>query len=264
MPEIPVGQARQGLAGGRHEDAPDVPSREDIFPFEDHRGGAARERLLDEAAAVLLETGNRHEDLARLDLSRVVGDAPDLGRHPAEHRLVGQSVEQARGGHGWPAHWLTAGCAAGPASVRRHGMPADIGVPGAGTWATTTPWPRTSRVTSKPDSAAIAPRRERPWRDGITSDPGDVPSRLASLSGGTAAAMSPALELARRIGTGEVPCGGTFRCLSASRPMAEKIGAAASLPHFSFLGSSSITIMAMRGSSAGANPTKDKTPGACE
>ena len=55
--------------------------------------------------------------------------------------------------------------------------------------------------------------------------------------------------------------GGTFMWRSASRPMAAKIGAAASLPHFSFLGSSSRTIMAMRGSSAGAKPTKDRMPG---
>ncbi len=46
--------------------------------------------------------------------------------------------------------------------------------------------------------------------------------------------------------------------------MAAKMGAAASLPHFSFLGSSSITSMARRGSSAGTNPTKESTPGARE
>jgi len=42
------------------------------------------------------------------------------------------------------------------------------------------------------------------------------------------------------------------------------MGAAASLPHFSFFGSSSSTIMARRGSSAGAKPTNESTPGARE
>ena len=46
--------------------------------------------------------------------------------------------------------------------------------------------------------------------------------------------------------------------------MAANTGAAASLPHFSFLGSSSITSMAKRGASAGANPMKESTPGARE
>ena len=46
--------------------------------------------------------------------------------------------------------------------------------------------------------------------------------------------------------------------------MAAKIGAAASLPHFSFFGSSSMTIMASRGLSAGAKPTNERTPGARE
>jgi len=46
--------------------------------------------------------------------------------------------------------------------------------------------------------------------------------------------------------------------------MALKIGAAASLPHFSLRGSSSATNMTKRGSSAGAKPTNDRTPGACE
>ena len=50
--------------------------------------------------------------------------------------------------------------------------------------------------------------------------------------------------------------------LAADR--ARRSGAAASLPHFSFLGSSSITSMTKRGSSAGANPTKESTPGARE
>ena len=46
--------------------------------------------------------------------------------------------------------------------------------------------------------------------------------------------------------------------------MLAKIGAAASLPHFSFFGSSSMTSMVSRGSSAGTKPTNESTPGARE
>ncbi len=150
------------------------------------------------------------------------------------------------------------------------------GAPAAGAWPVTTPRPATSRRTSSGASVSIASRSESPTMAGITAGPGS--RSPASATPGVTVAMTvrtrsrtPAVASAgagpgsgRTIWTGAVSFGGACRYRSASRPMAAKMGAAASLPHCSFFGSSSMTSIAMRGSSAGAKPTKDSTPGARE
>ena len=85
MAEVGVGQPGERLARGRDEDAAGLAAREHVGPVEDHRGGAAAERVGDEASPVLLEPGNGDEELARRDLPRVVGEAAaaPAARRPA-------------------------------------------------------------------------------------------------------------------------------------------------------------------------------------
>ena len=95
-------------------------------------------------------------------------------------------------------------------------MPGVTAVPGAGDWETTTPRPWTSSVMSKDASAAMAPRSERPWSAGMSCPTSAASAALTSLSGDVAAAGSaPPAASARMIGTGVVPCCGTFMWRSA-------------------------------------------------
>ena len=127
---IDVGEPRQGLARGRHQDPRRRAARQWIGALGHHHGGTAAERVRREAPAVLLEAGDRHEERARRDLSRVVRETGHLGGQRAQHRLVRQGVEERGGRHGVVAHVLSAGGSPrGRRSAARPRGPAAAGRP---------------------------------------------------------------------------------------------------------------------------------------
>src|SRR5262245_26775320 len=198
MAEVGVGEPRERVAGGRDENAAGVAAREDVGPVEDHGGGATPEGVGDEAPPVLPKAGNRHEELARRDLPRVVGDAAERRRQHTEHRLVGQGVEEVGDRHGASDHGRTAG----EASARRHSVPAGSGEPGGGAWLTTIPRPLTARRTSSGASTSRAWRSDSPWTFGMrmaASSPtvsgsaggASAPRRAAVAASGAPVPISP-------------------------------------------------------------------------
>ncbi len=128
MPVIGVREPRERFARRPHHHAHGRAARQRVFALRHHHRGAAVERVGREAAPVLLEAGDGHEQRARRGLARVVGEPGHPLRRRPDHRLVRQRVEEHGGRHRPAAHarslpartrarWLTDGSS--PRSPRR-------------------------------------------------------------------------------------------------------------------------------------------------